>query len=222
MNLPSQLSPATLQTAHDSWKAFNPTYEIKYWSHQDCLDYLKKVDQTYYETFLALKPYSYKCDFFRFCIVYLEGGYYSDWKQQCLYSLDSLNENDNEWISCLDTGTDYSTYYKCMGTGFFGAKKNHPILKKTIDRIIENTKNKYYGNSCLDPTGPFLFGIIFDENKNEIKGNYIMGNFDWNNYFTMNNIKVVQHKCDGVSKDSSWENGNNYVAMWAFREVYYC
>ena len=223
MKLPDNLSPS-LGIAHESWKTLNPDYKLKYWSHADCLEFLKTEfdDDIYYETFIALQPYSYKCDFFRFCLIYKRGGFYSDWKQRCIIPLDDIEKNNTlEWISCLDMGNGYARYYKCMGTGFFGSRPNHPVLKSAIEQIIENVKLKFYGNSCLDPTGPFLFGNAFKKNKNEMK-NFVLGNFDWDNYFTFgnNNIKAVQHKCDGVSTDQNWEEGNNYVTMWVERRVY--
>lgn len=219
--LPEKLEPPSLKEAHESWQILNPDYTVKYWSHGSCLHYLKNEfpDEIYYNTFNLLLPYAYKCDFFRLCLLYKEGGYYSDWKQKCLIPLDEINNNDYEWISCLDTGNGYAKYYKCMNNGFFGTRPNHPILKTCIDKIIENVHRKYYGNSCLDPTGPFLFGNAFIQNKNEMK-NYLIGNFDWGNYFSFGDVKAVEHKCEGVSKNQDWENGNNYTKMWAERRVY--
>ena len=37
------LEPKELQEAHDSWKIMNPEYEIKYYSMNDCREYLKKI-----------------------------------------------------------------------------------------------------------------------------------------------------------------------------------
>lgn len=220
-HLPEILQPTSLKDAHDSWQKLNPGYEIRYWSYTNCLAFFKNEfdDPIYYNTFNALLPYSYKCDFFRFCVVYKQGGFYSDWKQKCLIPLDEINNKKYEWISCLDTGNGYAKHYQCMGTGFFGCKPYHPVLKTAIDQIIENVKNKFYGNSCLDPTGPFLFGNAFLKHKHEMK-DYLLGNFDWDNYFSFGDKKAVEHKCDGVSKDQNWENGNNYVTMWVKRCAY--
>ena len=218
MSLPEILVPA-LQSAHDSWKKLNPNYEIKYWSYSDCLKYLESEDKIYFDTFKSLKPYAYKCDFFRYYILYKQGGFYSDWKQKCIVPLDYINKNNTEWISCFDTGNGYSKYYECMGNGFLGSIPNHPILKSSIEQIIKNVDKKFYGSSCLDPTGPFVLGNSFKANKNQMK-NYIIGNFDWDNYFSFDNLKVVQHKCDGVRTDQYWENGNNYVEMWVTKQVY--
>jgi hypothetical protein len=45
-------------------------------------------------------------------------------------------------------------------------KPNNIILKECIDRIVMNVKNKYYGNSCLEPTGPLLLGSVFNKTDN--------------------------------------------------------
>ena len=36
--------------AHESWKTFNPDYEIRYWSWEDCENYLiENFDERYYD-----------------------------------------------------------------------------------------------------------------------------------------------------------------------------
>ena len=67
--------------AHESWKTLNPDYKIRYWSWEDCENYLiENFDERYIKVFNKLKPFSYKCDFFKFCVIFKEGGWISDWK----------------------------------------------------------------------------------------------------------------------------------------------
>ena len=74
-----------IKDAHNSWKEMNPEYKIKYWSLDDCREYLQNnFPSNYLETFDCIKAYAGKCNFFRFTIIYNEGGWYSDWKQTCL------------------------------------------------------------------------------------------------------------------------------------------
>jgi mannosyltransferase OCH1-like enzyme len=227
-NLPKKMDDVDLQRAHDSWNELNPDYLIRYFNMNDCEEYLlTNFNEKYLNIFKKIKPYSYKCDFFRFCVVYNEGGFYSDWKQHCLLPINTILNDDLEWISCYDTGNDYARNTKCMGTAFFGAIPKHPILKETIDYIMNNVENNFYGYSPLDPTGPHAFGIGFKnfckkQESDLSKKNYLFGNFDWNNFYSFENetIKLVQHKCNNTNMDQNWNNGNNYVEMWYRRDIY--
>ena len=61
----------------------NKDYKIKIWSGNDCREYIKNnFSTTHLECFDGLKPYAFKADFARYCILYNEGGWYSDIKEQ--------------------------------------------------------------------------------------------------------------------------------------------
>ena len=135
-----------IEESHQSWIILNPGYTIKYWSLNDCREYLiNNFPDEYLKTFDSIQPYACKSDFFRYCIIYNEGGWYSDWKQVCLVDnlLDKLS--DSEFIYFYDRGNSYVKTNKCVAQGFIGSIKYHPILKEVIDTIISNTDKKYYG-----------------------------------------------------------------------------
>ena len=63
MEMPSMLD-LDLQKVHKSWETLNPDYIIKYWSGKDCEKYLSDhFPEIFSQTFKALTPYAYKCDF---------------------------------------------------------------------------------------------------------------------------------------------------------------
>ena len=218
--IPDKLDPH-IEESHRSWINLNPGYTIKYWSLNDCREYLtNNFPDKYLKTFDSIKPYSAKCDFFRYCIIYNEGGWYSDWKQVCLVDnlLDKLSYSD--FIYFYDRGNPYVTTNKCVAVAFFGSIKKHPILKDAIDTIISNTDKKYYGNDVLDVTGPCLFGRVLkmydiqsygEYNHTESKGGY---------YYHILFGKIIQHKCDKCRQDQYWDNGNNYEDLWYSNKFY--
>ena len=58
-----------LQKAINSFKIFNPNYEIKFFDKDACIQYIK----TYYSdielaVFNGFLPHAYKCDFFRYLL----------------------------------------------------------------------------------------------------------------------------------------------------------
>jgi len=206
-----------IKEAHQSWIDKNPGYQIKYWSLNDCRDYLRNnFPPIYLKTLDGLKPYAYKCDFMRYCIVYNEGGWYSDWKQVCLVDnlLDQLSELE-EFICFYDNGISYTRKNKCVQNAFLGSIKNHPVLKDSMNNIIENVRIKFNGNNALDITGPCLLGKLI--NKYNIKP---CGELNLDFYFYHKNIQIIRHKCSKCGIDQNWKNGNDYVLMWRKRDVY--
>jgi mannosyltransferase OCH1-like enzyme len=220
------IEPLSLREAHLTWKTLNPDYDLRYFNVTQCQEYLlNNFDVEHCNTFKNLIPFSYKCDFFRYCVVYKEGGWYSDWKQEILIPLDNiLNEEEKsriKFIFAYDNGSEYTRYYRCLATSFFGSVPNNPVLKSAIDKIIDNVKKKNYGMTPLDPTGPYVFGEALLENKDKFDNSSLkIGTFDYNNYFEFDKRLIVKHKCDGVRHDQFWECGNNYAELWGSRSIY--
>lgn len=208
-----------IKETHDSWIKLNPGYKLKLWSLEDCQEYLSNnFTPDHLEAFNCLQAYAAKVDFFRYCIIYNEGGWYSDWKVVCLIDniLDKMSETNN-FIWFKDNGNEYSINTKCVMTAFFGATPEHPILKDAIKRVINNCINKYYGNSSLDPTGPLLFGEVINHYNTNNKTIEASGEFIWENKGTVIHKElgtIVQSKCDECSEGQDWNNGNNYNDKW--------
>jgi len=213
-----------LSNAIKSWKILNPEYTLKIYSGNDCIKYLKEnFTQDHLDCFETLKPYSYKTDFMRYCILYNEGGWYTDWQQILLVPLDVINDKNYEWVSCWDTTGGDGKKYKCMQNGFFGCSINNSILKNIINKCIENTKNFYYGKTPWHPTGPCLLGEIFREQNNiNVNIGYTFNDSNDGPCFNINNKKVIINKCC-VSRNvpgSLFNKGNNYMELWKNKKMY--
>ena len=62
--------------------------------------------------------------------------------------------------------------------------KQNEILLKCINRIVENVTNRYYGSSCIDPTGPGLLAkMLSSSDKSKISLTHL-----WNR---SNNSKFI-------------------------------
>lgn len=220
MQIPSEI-PKVIQEQHDNWKRLNPEYEHRFYSGKDCEQYLKThFSERHLKTYLKLKPYSYKCDFMRYCIVYNEGGVYTDWKMECLKPLRTFIKPETRWMSFWDLGEP------AMWTGFFAAMPGSCVLKRAIDMCIYNTENNIYGRGTLYPTGPDVLGISFSKCYPQYK---------WRNQISTRDIRVgnfilpslwfkqrplMNWKCTHCEKGQDWENGNNYGEMWQRRDIY--
>ena len=212
------LEPYELQKAHDSWINKNKEYKLQYWDTKKCKEYLmKNFSKEHLDTFNCINAYSGKCNFFRYCVIYNEGGWYSDWKTICLQNnlLNDLSNNGEDIIIFKDVQKD------CVMTAFFGAVKNHPLFLQAINNCILNVKNKIYTKNAWGMTGPCLLGKSFNQIK--LSNNLFKGFFcvKGRPSFKLNNNKtIVYHKCKGC-EGNDWKNGNNYYKLFNEKK-YYC
>ena len=205
-----------LQKAINSFKIFNPNYEIKFFDKDACIQYIK----TYYSdielaVFNGFLPHAYKCDFFRYLLLYREGGVYSDMKMVCLKSLDDVIPLDCEFFTCTESDN-------ALTNGFMAAIPKHPIFKKIINKIISHYKIKFYGKNCGDITGPHLLYKCYNKEKNTYFGKYIyMKNtlYDLNGHafmlakYLLNNKMIIQG-------ETQHKGENNYKKIWRNNVVY--
>jgi mannosyltransferase OCH1-like enzyme len=211
-----------IQNAMNTWKTLNPGYSFKLWYLEDCRKYLKNnFSDKHLETFDNIIPYAYKADFMRYCILYHEGGWYSDWQQVLLVPLD--NFKDFNWVSCWDTTGEENTNNGCMQNGFFGSCKGSPILKECISKVIENYTTKNYGKSAWYPTGPCLLGDAFRKKRPffNVKLGYTKIEPEGPCFF-IDSKKVVINKCcvDVNTPATNFKNGNNYIELWNSKQIY--
>lgn len=232
-----------VRLAHDLWNSTNSGYEFQYFDLRLCRAYLTLYfNPIFLRAFDCLQAFAIKADFFRYVLIYREGGWYSDWKQVPLKNniLDELASETSESSGKSSTGSGiidlFVTYdhgnahgvkNNCLANGFFGARPRHPLLTETIKLIFDNIYKEYYGAHCLDPTGPCAFGQAFKNIKisnaqalSKIK----IGVFKNSHFYKNLNSKekpLVKHKCDNCGTSQSWENGNDYPAIWS-KKKFYC
>jgi hypothetical protein len=149
--------PPTIQTCIDQLKEQNPDFEHYLFDEKKCRDFIKKnfiVDIVY--AYDSLVPIAYKCDLWRYCILYIYGGVYIDVKFICSdnFKLNELNKKPFYFVK--DCGTKLHN----LANGFIVTKPQNEYLLKGILQIVNNVKTLNYGNSDLHPTGPELLGDI--------------------------------------------------------------
>lgn len=217
------------QKALDSWSTLNKGYKIKYWNRKSCEDYLKKnFPPIFFSTFDCIEAYSGKCNFFRYCVIYNEGGWYSDWKQTCLKeNLLNKFKQMSSFVYFMDVGTQNTRDNKCVQPAFFGSVPKNPVMKYAMDIVIDNTAKKYYGRTPLHTTGPCVFGkailLYNSSSKHPVEP---FGTFHKNEFYDKNLKVVVKHKHDYDPNatnfgNQNWKNGNNYNYLWKEKK-YYC
>lgn len=141
-----------IQNKIDKMKALNPEY-----SHKIYTD--KEIDlfvNTHFPGEIAdcynkLNIIVAKVDFWRYLILYKYGGVYLDMDSSIEQSLDELIQEDDDAIITAEGNPNWFVQWALI------FNKEHPILKKTIELIVENIKKNAYPNDIHKMTGPYVY-----------------------------------------------------------------
>jgi len=228
--------PKYLQGSTNSVKTHFRHCEYKIYNNKDLRDF---ISENYKEEVLwaydSLNPYSYKSDLGRFCLLYRLGGWYFDIGTT---SITSLNVNREIDMICFRDEQRHSLTSWAVNGAVIYSKPANIILKKSIESIVNNCREKWYGRTPLCPTGPSLFGEqVAKENrgKNLIIGDLIrpMIPFTRKNFpffkrlirakYILPNgraLALVKPASGGNLQSLGVKGSNNYNDFWKEGNVY--
>lgn len=173
-----------------------------------------------------LRPFSYKADLGRFCLLNHFGGWYFD---IAVRAVNGVEIGDRiEFLAFRDIQRFSFTSWACATTVLY-SKANNIALQTAIEMIVNNCKEQYYGITPLCPTGPTLLGAALAANG----GN---SNFIYGDYVELTPTHQQKNRAfvlpDGTIAAWSKPSGggdltgvgakgvNNYNELWAARDVY--
>ena len=225
-----------LAWAHRSWKVYNPSYEIRYFNLNSCRSYLQRYfHPVMLRAFDCIEAFAGKADLFRYLVVYREGGFYSDWKQECMtdHLLHRLSTNNVTFVAAKDGagGLSYQKFNSIQNS-FIGATPQHPILATAIRIILKNIhgradidKAMTVHDSPYEMTSTIPLGRAFrliDPPLN-VPGGAVLIDFKpaWGLRFFWRDEIVIVHKCYGCGMSQNWTDGNNYIHKYEIGE-YFC
>lgn len=215
--------PDGMKKALETWYRMNPGYVVKMYSGDECVKYIRKhFDEKVLEAFHTLKPYSYKCDLMRHLIMYNEGGWYSDIRQESFLPIEELYKSGKDYYTSVDCPPNQM----CMYTAFIGSVPRHEISKKMIDLILWNVKHKHYGIDCLYPTGPGAYMNASIDYVRAYPDKCMIGQHTieekGEEFIRFNNVRYVKCKYNNAKGADNRDMGgtNDYGDMWRKRDVY--
>ena len=205
--------------AANKWLILNPDHEIKLFDNHDCLQFLKdNFDPIYCDIFNFLKDGPIKADFWRVCILYKNGGIYSDIDIVPLLPINHWIETNIDFVTC-------SSYMIRRNFKFnpqlIICNKENLILKKCIDEYVL----KYKNNNMYDYWDYSIMNVM---NKVIDIDNY---DYKWGIY-TYENIKIQilkdkpgKHHYNAFCKYKNLRVLNNRSINWdnknkCFKNIY--
>jgi mannosyltransferase OCH1-like enzyme len=196
-------------------KNLNPRFNYQLFDDDDCREFIKNnFDIAVLNAFNSLIPEAYKADLWRYCVLYINGGIYLDIKYRPLNNFRFITMTEKEhWVLDADKNGVYNALMVC--------KPGNEILLKAINKIIENVKNKYYGNSFLEPTGPLLLSSFFSTNEKnlfDMKHNEV---FDSNSKIIQyNNYIILKSYTNHINERIKYSKTKHYSELWNSRKIY--
>lgn len=174
----------------------------------------------------TLQPYSYKADLGRFCLLHALGGWYADIAVTFAAGGD-IPETVN-FLAFRDIQRFSGTCWACATTVLY-SRPGNPALEKAIARIVENVRNRFYGITPLDPTGPGLLGQALAEHgpdESFVYGDYLEltpQHSQQNRAFVLPDGTILAWSKRAGGGDLTALGGrgvNNYNRAWHARTVY--
>ena len=136
-----------------SFKAAHPGEEHVLFEEAALSEFIAAhFDAEVLSAFRALRPYSYKADLAKYCLLYEQGGVYADLSYQFVRGV-PRDEGRLSVFRDFLSSTPWDT-----SLGVVAAPLRHRALAKAIELVCANVKREYYGPTALCPTGPTLFG----------------------------------------------------------------
>ena len=125
--------PASLKQQYDSWNFSNPQLLRNLSNDKECDKFiLDNFGEEVHMLYAALPQPIMRADFWRIAVIYVNGGYYSDLDITCTKQL-SLFLNSSAEIVLMKELDNIANF-------FFGAMPRHPVLKLTLDYMIEEAR----------------------------------------------------------------------------------
>lgn len=174
----------------------------------------------------SLRPYSYKADLGRFCLLNKLGGWYLD---IAVRMVNPVEVGDRiKFLAFRDIQRFSFTSWACATTVLY-SKPDNVALQNAIDLIVKNCKEKYYGITPLCPTGPTLLGQALAMNGGQ--ADFVYGDYleltptheQKNRAFVLPNGTIMAWSKPSGGGDLSGVGAtgvNNYNELWAKKEVY--
>lgn len=95
------------------------------------------------EAYDTLLPGAFKADLFRYCVLLIYGGVYSDVDTMMGPSLDAAIQNDVGFMVGLDEPGKKIQKRMCLWNGFIAAAPGHPFLAKVVESVVNNIRRRY-------------------------------------------------------------------------------
>jgi len=139
-------------------RLFSLSYEYRYIGTEDRLEFIKKeAPKEILDTFVQLTDGAAQADVWRLFVLNHIGGIYMDIDAHLVWPLSKIIKPEMKEIFLLNK-EHYTNY-------FIASDKNNKVLKKSLDLIVENIKQKKIDEGVYSLTGPNVLNIAIGDSE---------------------------------------------------------
>jgi hypothetical protein len=194
--------PEKMQKLVNRTREMNPGYEYELWDDSDCRVFLlKNFGENYANAFDMLIPGAFKCDFWRYAVLYVHGGIYMDLDMTPEVPFDEILRPGDKFVSIVDKKVLFKP--KCaIYQAFIACVPKHPIMLYSLQLAFHNiVTRRYEVFDDLSITGPGVVGIAM--------------NLYWNKEKTHENIKAGEYpggiRLFEMNSEKSWDSSGKTI-----------
>jgi len=185
-----------LSACADSFRKWNPDWEYRLWTDEECEKLIAEELPEFYPTYLAYPKGIFRADIFRVAVLYLRGGVYADLDVECLQPLDDLIQavGDGKWEVLL--ARDHPAHEKLHWqdramwmNAFFVAKAGSRFLKDVLAQYARNLELGCAFDDVVGQTGPGLFSRVIEHSGHGVYG-YGIRPLPWRWIYPLPNVFV--------------------------------
>ena len=191
---------------HNNMLKTNPEYQHVIYTDDQMFDFVKSnYDKNIFKYFERINNIVSRADFWRYLILYKNGGVYLDIDSIIDGKLSEiLDKNDDALITAEKNEN-------CFVQWSLIFNKNHPILEKTIENLIKNIDENNYKNDVLNfSVKPYWDAINNSFIKNNLNFGWEMINKDTNKLFNINGANFRIYSVD-YGKYISFKHKYNHL-----------
>jgi len=235
--LPDEL-PEYHNICYKQIKNLYPNAEYHLYSGEELEEIIKNnFHNDVFTAYKKLKPYSFKSDLARYCLLYLYGGLYIDLNIKFVNKVPNLDKLNFFAFRDIVKTSERSW---SVSTSIIFARKKSKIMEKCISIIVENCKNEYHGISVLDVSGCIVLGnaimtsgedINFISTTGELCHVYPKKEKNYSYCFAYimdEDDKIIAYRKPIIDRKENvgdiscfgFSGTNNYIKMWEVRNVY--
>lgn len=126
----------------ESWKRSG--WQYYFWDDDSAAEFLSlHFPPEIREAYDSILPGAFKADLFRYCVLSIMGGIYSDMDVMLESNLDAAVPPDVGFMTPVDAPGTKPDKRMCLWNGFIASAPGHPFLTKAIEHVVNNIRNRF-------------------------------------------------------------------------------
>ncbi|MDF0720398.1 glycosyltransferase [Kaistella sp. PBT33-4] len=136
----------------------NPGWNYHFYDDRRILNFFEEeFPPRYLKAYKSLTIGAAKADFFRYAVLYRYGGVYLDIDSYVKTPFDRFLQEDDEFIITHEGNPGLYCQW-----GLISAR-DHPFLKRTLEKVVDNIETHRYPNDVHRTTGPTVYTEAINE-----------------------------------------------------------